>query len=223
MGREGEPVPESGRGRVIRTAGVFLAAISAAACGTPPVPERFARPMDRDAAFAIVSEAFSKRAHPNPWLDEPKPDRQILGVTETEVRFREMDEEDAPAQTVRYRDVSDVVLQHDEDVPSKPDTILVHVREGSPSATTAVTRSDLMTWIGVTDPYVVLPGRDHRLAARLEEAIDFLRYQRTDRPPIAEELDRSLREVSEEESRADREAEARRRQERRVDRTLEER
>ncbi|MBI4614696.1 MAG: hypothetical protein HY720_13885 [Planctomycetes bacterium] len=130
--------------------------------------------MDRVTALAIVSEAFSKRAHPNPWLDEPRVDRQILGVTDLEVRFREVGEVDAPVESVRYVDVSDLVFQDDEDVPSKTRTVQVHLRKGSPSAKAAATRSDLMTWIGVTDPYIVLPGRDRRLAARLEEAIDFL-------------------------------------------------
>ncbi len=199
----------------------LLIALALAGCRSEPDPRlaRWGGELDVERARSIVREAFCRRAHPNPHLDRPVEDRRIVALDDERIVFRRPGAS-SPDQTVWFADVTAVTSQDEDGAPSRSRTILVHLAEGSRSARSADAGGDALTWIGVRDPCLALPGRDRLLVPHVGPALAFLR-DRAGSGVEARAVEESLERYEAEAETRDREAEELRRLDERIDRYLE--
>lgn len=180
--------------------------------------ERWEGPLDDGKARRIVGESFTMRAHPNPHLDRPRPDHELIAIDGASIRFRAR-ADGSPAQEVYFRDITSITTQEDDDAMTRTVSILVHLAAGSPSAERAVTQGDPMSWLGISDPYLLLPGRDPSLVPHLRRALLHLASRAAPREPTS--FDEFLDQYAAEEARRRLEAEAERRRYERIEELLE--
>lgn len=197
----------------------LLALLTACESAPDTRQERWEGPLDADRARRIVVEGFTMRAHPNPHLDRPRPDHELLAVDDQRIRFRAVGDDSSPVREVRFADVTRVATRDEDDSISRTQTILVFVAEGSPSAA-AATGSDLLGWIGIDDPYMALTGRDPALVDPFRRAIACL-ASRASRAPSRSRVEDFIDEYEATEEERRREAAAERRQYERIERLLE--
>ena len=199
---------------------VFLAGCAGI---SEPRVDRWAGPLDPAKALEIVREAFGNRAHPNPHLDRPVRDHEVISLNSDSIQFRKIDDPVDRRQVLFFRDVASIATQTTNGIPSRPETLIIHLQPGSESTRMLDLRTDAFAWVGLRGPLLTLPERDRRLVPYFKRAMVSLRDHALRTNTGGDQLQEFVRYLEAQERRIEQEEEEDRKHRERMDRLFENR
>ena len=185
--------------------------------------DRWSGPLDHTKAREIVREAFLNRAHPNPHLDQPIRDHEVVLIDVESIQFRRLGDPEGRRQVIYFRDVSSITIQATAGIPSRPETLIIHVKPGSESTHTANLRTDTLVRVGLSGPFLILPERDRRLVRHFKRAMRYLREEPLRASAGSGDIKEFVRYLEAEQRRLEKEELEVRKHEQRMERMLENR